>query len=572
MTLRSWADLFNNGHAAMNINQRQFAQFLINAMLARKDWIRSPDMDPRRNLDDECGYPTQPSLQDYQNLFDRNPIANRVVKAWAEETWQVSPTVYEDEDPAVSTQFENAWVSLGQGIRSEPSWYQDETGSVIWDLVRRADEQSGIGPYGIFLLGLSDQGEDLSKPAVPREYEPPDRKGARRLTFMRVYPAQLAEIANLHSDASQPRYGFPEYYNISQFDPTNTYPSGLVGADVSQRKVHWTRVVHIADNVGSSEVWGVPRLHPVLNTVLDLRKLYGSSAEMFYKGAFFGLSLESDPSLGTEVDLDVEGLRDMMENYMNGLQRYIALKAMSVRSIAPQVADPTSHINCLLDSICVQLSMPKRIFMGSEMGQLASGQDAKSWNRRVKGRQINHATPRILIPLVDRLIWLGVLPKPKLTPARRVGKFTSLSAASNRRLARGLIDVRPAPNGNGQIAKTAGGYSVWWPDAEARTDDEKAAVAERLTRALAQYIQSGADTLIPPLDFLTRILQLTEEEAATILRNAEEAISTGSRLGSGVSDAIDEDQAKNKEGGRSFPTGGPNSSLSNGKGGVNKPV
>ena len=146
---------------------------------------------------------------------------------------------------------------------------------------------------------------------------------------------------------------------------------------------------------------------------MDLDKLYAGSAEMYWRGAFFGLAFETHPQLGPDAEIDEDAIKNTMEQYMNGLQRYFGLEGMSAKSIAPQVVEPNKQIEAQLDAVCIELGIPKRVFMGSERGELASSQDADTWNDRLKDRQDNVVTPNIVIPFVNRLISLGILPKPE---------------------------------------------------------------------------------------------------------------------------------------------------------------
>jgi len=202
---------------------------------------------------------------------------------------------------------------------------------------------------------------------------------------------------------------------------------------------------------------------------------------MYWRGAFPGFALETHPQLGGDVSIDKTVLRDEMENYMNGLQRYMALMGMSAKSLAPQVVDPSPQINIQLDAICIRLGIPKRIFVGSERGELASSQDAGTWNGRLRYRQHNYITPRIIVPFCDRLIQMGVLPKPT-------------------------------------------GYSVVWPDLDSLTDEEQANIASKRTEAMAKYVGGDVEALMTPMDYLTRILGLTAEAAMDVLDNSMAAI------------------------------------------------
>jgi hypothetical protein len=213
--------------------------------------------------------------------------------------------------------------------------------------------------------------------------------------------------------------------------------------------------------------------------VLNLEKLYGGSAEMYWRGAFPGLSIETIPELGANVVLTPEqkqGMKDMMEDYMNGLQRYLSLMGMQAKSLAPQVVDPTPQITVQLDAICIKIACPKRIFVGSERGELASSQDDKQWNDRLAGYQSSYVTPRAIVPFVNRLICVGVLPEPKK-------------------------------------------FCVKWPDLNSLSDTEKADIALKRAQTIHYYMNSGGEAICSPIDFWTRVMGVPDAEAKSILKN-----------------------------------------------------
>lgn len=447
----------------------QFTEIVANAYSSRSELMKRL-VDPRRDIDAECGYPRgRVAVSTFQDLYDREAVAVRVVQVLPRETWQVEPEVYETDDSSVSTVFEEAWNNLGKGLRTEPSYHRQASSGVLWEHLRRADELSGIGHYGVLFLGLDDGG-DLSQPVKPA--------AGRKLLFLRTFAEPQAQVTRFDSNPLSPRFCQPEAYLLTVNDPRD-FTGAATGYTTSTLTVHWSRIVHLADNLGSSEVFGTPRMLPVLNRLLDLRKLYGGSAEMYWRGAFPGLSLETHPTLGGEAKINYPGLQDMMEAYSNGLQRYLALAGMSARSLAPQVVDPTAQINVQIDAICIKLGVPKRVFLGSERGELASIQDDAAWNDRLKERQSNYLTPRVIVPLVDRLINLGVLPEP--------------------------------PDG----------YVVSWPDLTSQTKQQKANIAVSWSQALSQYITSGIWQIIPPDVFLAEVMGVPEQEAISIVERAK---------------------------------------------------
>jgi hypothetical protein len=322
-------------------------------------------IDPRRNYNDDCGYPeNDPSPEQYQRFYDREPIASRVVDAFPRETWIANPEVYENEDPEVTTPFEKAWGEVNRSLRGG-SLYQCEEGSPIWEYLSRADTLSGIGHFGVLLFGLSG-GESLESPAftLDKEGKAVATSAGRRLLFLRVFPETVATVAKYDTNASSPRYGLPETYSLTLANPTDPNSSGG-----RQQTVHWTRVQHIADNLGSSEVFGTPRMQPVWNRLLDLQKIYGGDAEGYWQSCLPRLFLESKEG---DVDIDTDAIKDGFEHMSNTGQRWMALLGMNAKLIAPSMTDPTAHISIQLDAICIKLGIPKRVFMGSERGECRS--------------------------------------------------------------------------------------------------------------------------------------------------------------------------------------------------------
>jgi uncharacterized protein len=474
--------------------ERFFMQNILNAMSSRTIGSRGVG-DPRRDIDDECGYPRSVGglidIEEYQRLYDREAIASRVVEVYPKESWQVQPQVYEDENPEVITEFEEAWINLADELDGEENYHQEELGSPIWDYLQRLDILSGIGHYGVLLIGVNDN-KELKDP-IPINL---GNKKVLNLTFLTPIPESLATISAYEGNMNSPRFGMPVEYNVSLIDNNSQQASSVgAGLNVSTTKVHWSRIIHVADNAGKNKVYGVPRMQPVLNRLYDLRKLYSGSAEMYWKGAFPGFSFETQANLGGDPDMDAETLKDEIEDYMNGLQRYLRLQGMIAKSLAPQVVDPTPQINTQIEAICIQLGIPKRIFMGSERGELASSQDDAAWNDRLRFREKYFITPRIIRQFVNRLISIGVLPKPM----------------GNKK------NIKRTRKAGG---RPSGGYTIFWPDLTSQTAQEKSAVTFQLTQALAQYTTSGAHNAMAPTDYFTRVWGMNENEARSVVDNA----------------------------------------------------
>jgi hypothetical protein len=475
---------------------------------------------------------------------------------------------------------------------------------------------AGLYGYGSSLSGTDQQYFGIQFGPSQRFAAPP--KDKRKLLFMRVFDESLVQVVRYEWNIRNPRFGLPVMYRITLNDPRQ--PHSGVGLPLATVYVHWSRCVHLADNRHASEIFGVPRMLPVLNPILDIRKIRGASAEGYWKSCFTGLSLETVPQLGGDVNVNRDELREMVFDYQNGLTRALMLMGISAKTLSPSVNDPTSHIAMHIEAICIMLGIPIRIFKGAERGELASSQDDQSWDERKRERQNNYLTPKVVVPFVDRLIQIGVLPQPgagqvehghrpyeealrgqyppptypgvKPTPpaggkgappgaggppgANRAQPQGAFNGNSQNPHAPGGVwnrmfwpqpvrSVRPAllRNANGDVIgyRAPAGYSILWPDIEALSPQDKVGLAVQKTTALTQYIAGNGESVISPYDYLTRFLELPEEEVEEILATTQAAHSsqdtmTNPPMQGGRPSAPQEGQAGYKPPGPGGPGGG----------------
>lgn len=457
----------------LTTNAALAADMVLNAMTTRTDLLQRL-FDPRRDIDEECGYDKNVTEEQFRRMYDRE-MGRRVVNVYSEETWKEFPTIYENPDPDTETPFEKTLDGIERRFH-------------LLHYLQRADELSGVGHYGVILWGLDD-GQKLDQPVEGFERweettgKPTTGKRTGRkhaIIYIRVLDESLVQIAEYERDVTNPRYGKPTYYNLTLADP-RTLESNAVASppDYTQHKVHWSRITHTADNRKTSEVLGTPRQEPVWNRLCDLRKVLGGSAEMYWKGGFPGVSLETQSGL-ENAELDEDKTRQVMYAYMNGLQRYIALTGMTAKSLAPQISDPTSTFEVQIKAICIIIGVPYRVFMGIEEGVVSGDQATKAWEGRLSNRQARYVTPMIIDPVLQRLVDYGAVEPP----------------------------AEPQ------------GWTVEWADNQAPTEMEQAETAARRTEAFAKYVGGGVSNLIPPMEFLTLICGIDDDTAEAILKAA----------------------------------------------------
>lgn len=416
-----------------------------------------------RNYDAQFGYPLQINKYMYQQMYDRDPVAHRVVQLYPVECWQQLPKIY-DSDAPTDSDFEKQINRVFQMHN-------------IWGMLRRIDILSGIGNFGILLMGVAD-GKPLNEP-VDMSTDAHGNRKKYKLQYVRAFPHAQVEIAQAESDRTNPRYGHPTMYRI-QFQPHDIADvDGFV--DLSVQDVHWTRIIHIADNREVSEIYGVPRLQRVFNSLLDLQKVFGSSGEMFYKGAYPGFVVEASDNLLNTVQLDSESIRKEVELYENNLQRWMALKNAHVNPLSSSYADPTGHIEVCFNRIAIANACPVRILLGSERGELASSQDAVIWKKRLMERQISYLTPFVVRPVVQYLIRYGMVDMPYNKD-----------------------------------------FHVEWPDLSTDTQAEVYEIRAKQLEFISSYKSNGINEFMCPTDYFVKFCDMTEAEVKTMLKNAED--------------------------------------------------
>lgn len=421
-----------------------------------------------RDLYDALGYKATLTFTDFYGMYKRQDIAKRIVTAPVQASWMRKPIISEDEGD--QTKFEDAWEKLIKDIS-------------VYHYLARVDKVSGIGGYGVLYIGFND-GKKPDMPVNGKNNE---------LIYLRPYKQDNADIESYVTDITDPRYGMPEYYKIqSTYDPNKTTKS---------TKVHWSRILHVAEGLDESDIFGTPRLEEVYNRLQDLEKVAGGSGEMFWRGAFPGMvfKAEDDAMFGDDSQTKI-ALEDEIKSYIHGLKRYMKVKGLNVDQLEVSLADPTNHKEVLLELISGAKGIPKRILVGSERGELASSQDEANWHTRITERREDHISPNILRPFIDRLILFGVLPKPKDR------------------------------------------YSINWPDLFTPSATEKADVSVKLMDALTKYSSMpDAQLILPQEEFYKMVFEWDDNKIESVIGMLESVVSEDDNQS-----AIDELTAENE--------------------------
>jgi len=357
--------------------------------------------DGNRDIYDVLGYDeldTDQALEKYRAKYERQDIAKRVIEAFPKETWKEPPTVVDGEEDT-TTSFEE---KLNTHIERELNAY--------W---RRSDIAQRLGEYGILMIGYAD-GQSLDK-----EVQTSAISSLEDVAFYNVFPQEQVDSWTLGKELSgdkeenkpnHPRYNKPVYYNLD---------FGDIGAESTEddiNRVHYTRVVHIAEGSLETDLKGSPALKPIYNRLQDREKVIGASAEMFYTGADRKIiaNVKDEFALPQyEDESQRENFQEDLSRLINDLQQTMVGTGMDYEVISGQEVNPQGVIKEIDASIASAVGLPMNKLRGNETGERSTTMDRNNWFDEISSRQSSFAGPNIVRKTVDSLVDSGAIPSPE---------------------------------------------------------------------------------------------------------------------------------------------------------------
>lgn len=396
----------------------------IQQTLYRSGWMGSLGLshDGSRDLYNVFGYKRQLTEADYWAKYARNGIAKRVVDMPVDALWS---------DPPI----------IKANPRFQSSWDDIVTRNKVFTAFMRLDTMTGMGVYACLLVGYDD--------GLKLEF--PVRRGRKhKITYLQPYSAGSMEIETFDEDPTSARFGLPVMYKIV---PGNATGKNDISVKVQNRqaiRVHYTRVLHVADNVTENPVFGHARLECVMNYLDDLEKVGGGAAETWWMTANRGMQIDIDKDMELDDD-EADALSQEVEEYQHQQRRFIRTRGVKIENLGSDVADPRGTFTTIINLIAGSTGIPQRILIGSEAGQLASEQDRANWANRVQERIARYGGPVVLLPFIEMQIQNGVLPNPtgmtvqwpdafKLSPLER-----GQASAQMARSAANIVKVMSTP-------------------------------------------------------------------------------------------------------------------------------
>lgn len=402
-----------------------------------------------------CQYPDQVTFEQYFRMYSRNNVAARVIETFPDYSWGATPFVV--DDAGSKSRFSKAVTSL---LNKQYKMHDGVEQSLLVSM-KQLDVLGGIGGESLMVFGFSD-GRKLDQPVS-------GDKGTE-ISWIKLLHNGQFKVEKRDTEEASATFGDVILYQSVAFESPGDL--NFVNQIAAGRNIHASRCVHFKETNGLS--YGTSRIQKCYNQLLDITKLSGASAEVYWLGAFSGLAIETDPLASLDDDAYVK-MKEETTKYFDGLGRSLIFEGATSKLLYPAIVSPKDHFDLQITMISIATGIPRRFLTGAEAAKLASQQDTLNWDVRVTSRREMFAGPKVVSPVVQRCIDAGVLPKP---------------------------------SGNT--------FVVSWPRIQSLALNERADAARNMTAAWNAYGASGMSKVMPFRVYLLYACGFGENEAIDI--------------------------------------------------------
>lgn len=369
------------------------AQGLFNRM---RMWLAGVTFHGRRDMYELFGWDRYVDYRNFIAAYYRQSLAKRVIDAPVLGTWTDPPQLMAQQE------FLDAWDDIVENHN-------------LWAHIVRLDKLAGLGRFAVMVVGFDD-GQDLDTPISLGRDGISRRK--REVIYLQPYHEGAITIIEYEQDTKSPRFGKPVMYSINpgRFiveGLTSTSQASVIAPSLrTPFRCHYSRIIHVAENLLEDSIFGSSRLEVVYNDLSDVLKVTGSSAESFWMIANRGMQVDVDK----EIDLapeDAAQLQQEVEDYQHQLRRFIRTRGVTITPLGAEKVDPQALYMVLLSLIATATGIPQAILQGSSPRILAAKTDRASWADRLQERQSEYAEPIILRRVLDCFVNAGAVPVPE---------------------------------------------------------------------------------------------------------------------------------------------------------------
>lgn len=313
-----------------------------------------------RDINKVFGYNTNLHFADYYAMWRRGGLAARIVNGFARSCWRDGIKIIRGDDEV----FEKELKIL------------NKHGKLIKRL-EQADVLNRIGSFSVLFVGVPD-GLNMDQPLGTSN---PNRLHE---VYFRPYAEDGVNILEWETDAFSPRFGLPLKYQLETANRGENDTQTIVNSIV----VHWSRIIHLAEGALDTDLEGVSSIEAVFNTLEDMVKVAGGSAEAYFRNARNRFSMETDPK--STAGFTAEEKRQLEEEaqlFQNEWQDFIRAGGVKINALNIPHASPADSFMVQLKILAGTTGYPIRILTGEGAGQLAGNEDKESYNQIVQDRR-----------------------------------------------------------------------------------------------------------------------------------------------------------------------------------------
>lgn len=331
-----------------------------------RDYIQSVFGGVARNYWGAYGYPQYMDYQHYTSLYERMPLAKRAIDIYTTHTWNALPKLKAD----------------GVAIQ-EWEIFARRTG--LLQTLTRLDTLALLGRYSVLLLGYFNS-----------KYSETPR-------------GQIVSLTPLSEERI--RFDIDNTNKIVKYKMKQASRSGKV----LKRKtvdVHTEKVVNVAYNTRDNRYIGTPHLAPVVNTLYDILKVSGASAEAAYLAsrAMMTIKVNSSDDEGVTSAEELKAATEAVRKQVDGNSRAIGLAPQLELTSSQQREIQGSIMDTLMKQLAAGVGVPYRVLLGTEEAKLAGEQDSIHFRESIEARRTNIIEPLILRPLIKKLMESNTIP------------------------------------------------------------------------------------------------------------------------------------------------------------------